>query len=163
VDRRRRRGAVRLHRRRRHAGGLRVQAGARAEPLRPARHGRLRPRGRPERLHHHVLTLLLASPVRRRASVRPGYDCSVTRLFDTHAHLPFPDLAADLDAVLARARAAGVVGMVTIGTDGKTNEEAVALAERLHDVYATVGIHPHDAEAATEADWAAMQRLARAC
>ena len=95
--------------------------------------------------------------------MRPGYDCSVTRLFDTHAHLHFPDLVADLDAVLARARAAGVVGMVTIGTDGKTNEEAVALAERLHDVYATVGIHPHDAEAATEADWAAMQRLARAC
>ena len=66
-------------------------------------------------------------------------------LFDTHAHLHFPELLADLDAVLERARAAGVTGMVTIGTDRETNPAAVALAERLPDVWATVGIHPHDA------------------
>ncbi|HEX4995963.1 MAG TPA: TatD family hydrolase, partial [Methylomirabilota bacterium] len=66
-------------------------------------------------------------------------------LFDTHAHLHFPELLADLDAVLERARAAGVTGMVTIGTDRETNPAAVALAERLHDVHATVGFHPHDA------------------
>src|SRR5206468_9342812 len=83
-------------------------------------------------------------------------------LFDTHAHLHFPEFAGDLDAVLARARAAGIVGMVTIGTDGETNAAAVALAERLPDVHATVGIHPHDAAAATEADWTAMEALARA-
>ena len=82
-------------------------------------------------------------------------------LFDTHAHLHFPELAADLDAVLERARAAGVVGMVTIGTDRETNPAAVALAERLTDVHATVGIHPHDAALATEADFEAMERLAR--
>jgi len=82
-------------------------------------------------------------------------------LFDTHAHLHFPELAADLDAVLERARAAGVVGMVTIGTDRETNPAAVALAERLDDVHATVGIHPHDAARATEADFEAMERLAR--
>lgn len=82
-------------------------------------------------------------------------------LFDTHAHLHFPELAADLDAVLERARAAGVVGMVTIGTDRETNPAAVALAERLDDVHATVGIHPHDAARATVADFEAMERLAR--
>ena len=82
-------------------------------------------------------------------------------LFDTHAHLHFPELAADLDAVLGRARAAGVTGMVTIGTDRDTNPAAVALAERLADVYATVGIHPHDAGEATDADFEAMERLAR--
>jgi TatD DNase family protein len=82
-------------------------------------------------------------------------------LFDTHAHLHFPELAADLDAVLERARAAGVIGMVTIGTDRDTNPAAVALAERLPDVYATVGIHPHDAGEVTEADFEAMERLAR--
>ncbi len=85
----------------------------------------------------------------------------MTRLFDTHAHLHFPEFAGDLEAVLARARAAGVVTMVTIGTDGETNEAAVALAERLPDVYATVGIHPHDAAEATEADFEAMETLAR--
>lgn len=82
-------------------------------------------------------------------------------LFDTHAHLHFPDLVEDLDGVLERARAAGVTGMVTIGTDRETNPAAVALAERLDAVHATVGIHPHDAAEATPADFEAMERLAR--
>jgi TatD DNase family protein len=82
-------------------------------------------------------------------------------LFDTHAHLHFPELAPDLDGVLERARAAGVVGMVTIGTDRETNAAAVVLAERLADVHATVGIHPHDAAGASEDDFEAMERLAR--
>ena len=82
-------------------------------------------------------------------------------LIDTHAHLHFPELAADLAGVLERARTAGVTAMVTIGTDRETNPAAVALAERLGSVYATVGIHPHDAAEATEADFEAMERLAR--
>src|SRR5213593_1705210 len=82
-------------------------------------------------------------------------------LFDTHAHLHFPEFADDLDAVLERARAAGIVGMVTIGADHETNPAALALAERLPDVYATVGIHPHDAAEATEADFEALESLAR--
>jgi TatD DNase family protein len=81
--------------------------------------------------------------------------------FDTHAHLHFPEFGADLAAVLDRARAAGVVGIVTIGTDRETNGAAVALAEGQPDVYATVGIHPHDAGLATDADLAAMESLAR--
>ena len=84
-------------------------------------------------------------------------------LVDTHAHLHFPEFAEDLDAVLARARAAGVRAMVTIGTDRDTNPAAVALAERHPEIYATVGIHPHDAAAATEADFDALERLARGC
>src|SRR5205085_1713969 len=57
-------------------------------------------------------------------------------LFDTHAHLHFPDFAPDLDDVLARARAAGVRRMVTIGTDGETSRAALAIAERDPDVWA---------------------------
>jgi TatD DNase family protein len=83
------------------------------------------------------------------------------KLFDTHAHLHFPDYADDLDAVLERARVAGVRGMVTIGTDRETNQAVVALARRLPDVWATVGIHPHDAGDAMEADFAEMEELAR--
>ena len=83
------------------------------------------------------------------------------RLFDTHAHLHFPEFAGDLERVVDRARAAGVTGMVTIGTDRDTNPAAVALAERLASVYATVGIHPHDAADSTEADFEAMEGLAR--
>ena len=81
-------------------------------------------------------------------------------LVDTHAHLHFPDFRDDLDDVLARARAAGVGAMITIGTDRETNPAAVALAERQPDVWATVGIHPHDAGEATDDDFAAMEGLA---
>jgi TatD DNase family protein len=83
-------------------------------------------------------------------------------LVDTHAHLHFPEFADDLDAVLERARQAGVATMVTIGTDRETNAAAVALAERTEGVYASVGIHPHDAGEATEDDFAGLERLARA-
>jgi TatD DNase family protein len=82
-------------------------------------------------------------------------------LVDTHAHLHFPEFAPDLDAVLERARAAGVRAIVTVGTDRETSRAAVALAERLPGVYATVGIHPHDAGAAEEADFAELEALAR--
>ncbi len=82
-------------------------------------------------------------------------------LFDTHAHLHFPEYASDLEAVLSRARDAGIVGMVTIGTDRETNVAAVALAEQRPDVYATVGIHPHDAAEATDADFEALEAFAR--
>jgi TatD DNase family protein len=50
--------------------------------------------------------------------------------------------------------------MVTIGTDRDTNGAVVELAKRLPDVWATVGIHPHDAALATEADFEEMERLA---
>src|SRR5215831_2424770 len=82
-------------------------------------------------------------------------------LFDTHAHLHFSEFASDLDAVLARARDAGIVGLVTIGTDRDTNAAAVELATLIPEVHATVGIHPHDAAEATDADFEAMESLAR--
>jgi TatD DNase family protein len=79
-------------------------------------------------------------------------------LFDTHAHLHFPDFAEDLPAVLERARAAGVTGLVTIGTNVETSRTAIEMAVREADVWASVGIHPHDA---TEADAAAMREIER--
>src|SRR2546427_8225690 len=83
-------------------------------------------------------------------------------LFDTHAHLHFPEFAGDLDAVLARARAAGVRRMVTIGTDVATSRAAVALAAREPDVWAAVGIHPHHATSADDAALVEIERLASA-
>ena len=81
-------------------------------------------------------------------------------LFDTHAHLHFPDFTTDLAEVMTRARAAGVRRMVTIGTDAETSRAAVAIAERDPDVWASVGLHPHDAEAGDEALFAELERLA---
>ncbi len=87
---------------------------------------------------------------------------SAPELFDTHAHLHFPEFAGDLPAVLERARAAGVLRFVTIGTDVETTAAAIALAEREDGVWASAGIHPHDAAAADEAAFAEIERLAGA-
>jgi TatD DNase family protein len=66
-------------------------------------------------------------------------------LIDSHCHLDFPELAAEEDAVLARARQAGVAAMVTIGTRVRRFAEVRAIAERHADVFCTVGTHPHHA------------------
>lgn len=83
-------------------------------------------------------------------------------LFDTHAHLHFPEFADDLPAVLERARAAGVRRMVTVGTDVATSRAALALAGREPGLWASAGIHPHEAAAADEAALAEIERLAAA-
>src|SRR5207249_3677031 len=98
---------------------------------------------------------------RQEGGHRPGSDVTPD-LFDTHAHLHFPEFADDLDAVLARARAAGVRHMVTIGTDVPSSRAAVALAAREPDVWAAVGIHPHEASLADPAQLAEIERLAAA-
>jgi TatD DNase family protein len=81
-------------------------------------------------------------------------------LFDTHAHLHFPEFAGDLAAVLERARAAGVRRILTIGTDVPTSRAAVAMAAREPDVWAAVGIHPHHAAETDDAVFAEIERLA---
>jgi TatD DNase family protein len=85
---------------------------------------------------------------------------SEPELFDTHAHLHFPDFADDLPAVLARARAAGVARLLTIGTDVETSRAAIAVAAREANVWASVGVHPHDAAEADETVCATIERLA---
>ncbi len=67
-------------------------------------------------------------------------------LIDSHCHLDFPDLAADLDGVLARARAAGVDRLITISTHVSRVATYRNLAETHDDVFFTVGTHPHYAD-----------------
>ncbi|HLT01016.1 MAG TPA: TatD family hydrolase [Geminicoccaceae bacterium] len=66
-------------------------------------------------------------------------------LVDSHCHLDFPGLAEERDAVLARARAAGVGLMQTIGTRLETFAQVLAIAEANPEVYCSVGVHPHRA------------------
>jgi TatD DNase family protein len=66
-------------------------------------------------------------------------------LYDTHCHLESARFSGDREAVMARARAAGVWAMLTCGTDRRTSEEAIALAADHGDMLAAVGIHPHEA------------------
>jgi TatD DNase family protein len=67
-------------------------------------------------------------------------------LIDSHCHLDFPELAADRAGVLARARAAGIDGMVTISTRVKRFDESKAIAEAHPQVWCSVGTHPHHAD-----------------
>ncbi|NOT42676.1 MAG: TatD family hydrolase [Alphaproteobacteria bacterium] len=66
-------------------------------------------------------------------------------LVDSHCHLDFPDFGPELDAVVQRARAAGVGTMLTIGTRLSTFEGVRAIAERYDDIWCSVGVHPHEA------------------
>jgi TatD DNase family protein len=66
-------------------------------------------------------------------------------LVDSHCHLDFPDFAGELDAIVARAQAAGVARIVTISTRIRRHAEVLAIAEHFPDVYCSVGTHPHNA------------------
>ena len=67
-------------------------------------------------------------------------------LVDSHCHLDYPPMADDVAGVLARARAAGVGTMLTIGTKLRDFPRVRALAEAHDNVYCSVGVHPHEAQ-----------------
>jgi TatD DNase family protein len=82
------------------------------------------------------------------------------QLIDTHCHLTFEQLVGDIEAVVDRSKTAGVTGWITIGTDPEHNQKAVELADRFENMYATVGIHPHDAKDVTAKTLSELKELA---
>jgi TatD DNase family protein len=82
---------------------------------------------------------------------------------DSHAHLDGEQFQADREQVIARAREAGVETIVAIGNgDGPGNLDCgIKLAEQYQFIYATVGIHPHEAKLATDAAFAELEQLAK--
>jgi TatD DNase family protein len=78
-------------------------------------------------------------------------------LFDSHCHLEMLD---DPDDAVLRAREAGVERIVSIGTDLSTSRQAVAFAQRLPGVYATIGLHPPEADKLDGALLEAFEQLA---
>src|SRR5438067_10230626 len=81
-------------------------------------------------------------------------------LVDSHCHLDFPEFAPELDAVVARAGAAGIGRMVTISTRVRLHAQVLAIAERFGEVTCSVGTHPHHAH--EELDITADDLIARA-
>ena len=65
---------------------------------------------------------------------------------DTHCHLFYEDLKSDLDLVLERAKKMGVCRFICVGTNLKDSAQSLKLAKQYDPIYATVGIHPHDAK-----------------
>jgi TatD DNase family protein len=80
---------------------------------------------------------------------------------DSHCHLNYKGLAEDQQGVLARARAAGVVAMLNISTRAAEWDEVIGLAERESDVFASVGVHPHDADTHADIETATLVGRAR--
>jgi TatD DNase family protein len=81
--------------------------------------------------------------------------------FDTHAHLDYPDFAADFAHVIARAQAAGIVKLISVGTDLESSARAIRLAEKHDCIYAVAGWHPSNANEAPEDLRPALREMAR--
>ena len=84
-------------------------------------------------------------------------------LVDSHAHIDFPQFDTDREAMLERARAAGVTSLLAIGTGpgpGKL-DSAIPFAEQHDWIYATIGIHPHEAKEAKPEHYEQLEGLAR--
>lgn len=81
--------------------------------------------------------------------------------FDTHAHLNWKDFDGQIDAILARAKAAGISKIVTIGTTVESSRRAVQIAEAHENVFAAVGWHPGDAEEAPPDFGSQLRALAK--
>ena len=82
------------------------------------------------------------------------------QLIDTHAHLDFPEFDGDREEVIQRALEAGVTRIITVGVDLESSRAAIALAERVPCICATVGMHPHDAVKLTPQALAELRELA---
>ena len=82
-------------------------------------------------------------------------------LIDTHCHLGFEQLADNVEAIVARSIEAGVTGWITVGTDMQQNLKAVELADKFENMYAAVGIHPHDAKDVNSRTLTELRELAQ--
>ena len=82
------------------------------------------------------------------------------RLIDSHCHLNYEGLAERQDEVLANARARGVTGFLNISTRQSEWDDVIAVAETNSDVWATVGVHPHEADAHPDLGAAALVEAA---
>lgn len=81
-------------------------------------------------------------------------------LIDSHAHIYYRDYAGDFDEMLQRAADAGIAAMLVVGTDIESSRESVELAEKHPQLYAAVGIHPHDAGRVTDSCYGVIRDLA---
>lgn len=83
------------------------------------------------------------------------------RLVDSHCHLQADRFDEDVDAVIAAAREAGVERILVPGWDAWSSAAALALVERVTWLDAAVGVHPHNAAAATDEEWSVIAASAR--
>ncbi len=82
------------------------------------------------------------------------------KLFDSHCHLDDRLYDKDIDEVIKRAKDTGVAEAIVVGIDKKSSSKAVAIAESHEGLYASIGIHPHNAKETCETDISFLKNLA---
>lgn len=82
-------------------------------------------------------------------------------IWDTHAHLDDPSYAEDFQEVVTRMKSSGISRVTNVGYDLPSSERSVKLAQDNDFIYAAIGIHPHNAEGATDETWAKLLLLAK--
>lgn len=82
-------------------------------------------------------------------------------LIDTHCHLDFPPFDPDRDAVIQRAKIAGITYFINIGSTLESSQASCELANKYSEIYATVGVHPHDADTFDQAAEDKLKTLAK--
>ena len=80
-------------------------------------------------------------------------------LIDTHCHLDFPDFDADRDIVIKEAQKAGVGFFINVSSSFEGSKSALRLSKTFDQVYASVGVHPHDAKDCSSEQWPALEAL----
>ncbi|MCJ7773901.1 MAG: TatD family hydrolase, partial [Desulfobacterales bacterium] len=83
------------------------------------------------------------------------------RLFDSHCHLDDTSYEKDIENIIKSAGDNGVVRMMIAGTNKKSSQKAVSLAESYPGIYASVGVHPHDASNCTDFVLETLRNLAK--
>jgi len=82
------------------------------------------------------------------------------KITDTHCHLDEDRFETDRDEVMRRAGAAGVSRLISVGTDIQSDIKTIALVEKYTEIYAVIGIHPHESGTVKEADFSQLEKLA---
>lgn len=82
------------------------------------------------------------------------------KLIDSHAHLNFPELKGDLDNLFKRSSEAGVEKVICVGTTVEDSREALELAKKYPFIYASSGVHPHEASSITDETYREIKKLA---
>lgn len=80
-------------------------------------------------------------------------------MIDSHCHLDFKDFNKNRDEVIKNARDAGIHTLINIGADLESSERSVQLAEKHKMIYATVGVHPHDAKTLDQSTYNKIKEL----
>jgi TatD DNase family protein len=81
-------------------------------------------------------------------------------MFDSHAHINDEAFTADRDAVIYQCFDAGVEGWIEVGTSLEESKKAVALTKKYNQIYASIGVHPHEIQNLTDSSWAELGLLA---